>query len=321
MPQLRLWTFLILIIGFQLESYNQNLVPNGSFEFNTSCPNGPGEIILSSPWTDPTNATADLFDTCSTSSSYDIPMNIVGYQNANTGHAYAGIVTYVNTITNAREYIQVQLLDSLDAGKTYYVGFYVSWAEGVQYAANGFSAYFSDTAISCGSCFLNYAPQFNYNDTIIKDTSSWVLMTGSFVAQGGEKFITIGNFNADDSTQNSLVNSGGVYVSAYYYIDDVYVGETPVPVGVKELEPEFVNVKVYPNPTNELLNVEYIVSETENAEFMLFDITGKLITKKILPTQNNLISFNYNELNGGVYFYTILVNNKVVKRDKFILIK
>ena len=59
----------------------------------------------------------------------------------------------------------------------------------------------------------------------MSDTLNWKLIQGIYVANGGESFITIGNFNNDLTTDTITSNSTSLYDGAYYYIDDVSVIE------------------------------------------------------------------------------------------------
>lgn len=76
------------------------------------------------------------------------------------------------------------------------------------------------------------------------------------------------------------------------------------------------NIAVYPNPTKS----QVVVKLENNAnKFVLFDVTGKEV-KSV-----NLLSLTTNvdltNLNSGVYFYSIVDNNTVIKTDKLIITK
>ena len=106
-----------------------NLVPNYSFEYNSLCP--PFNVIqYTIPWFQPNKAggASDIFDTCQHSFP-DVPNCYSGYQWPHTGAAFAGISIFQDTIAGgwvdwSREYMEVQLIDSLTKDKKYCVGFY-----------------------------------------------------------------------------------------------------------------------------------------------------------------------------------------------------
>ena len=65
----------------------------------------------------------------------------------------------------------------------------------------------------------------NYGNPVITDTLNWIKVSGIYIAQGGEKYITIGNFFDNAHTYEDTLNAQSQYIEAYYYIDDVSVLE------------------------------------------------------------------------------------------------
>jgi len=52
--QMKKYIYLNIIILFAMTAKTQNLVPNPSFEFYTSCPTGSDQVYKAFPWYDPT---------------------------------------------------------------------------------------------------------------------------------------------------------------------------------------------------------------------------------------------------------------------------
>lgn len=205
----------------------QNLVPNHSFENIDSCSMllG-GGVNLAQPWISPTISTPDLYASCFMSPFVSVPYNGWGYQPAKDGSAYAGIYVYNSGSKNERDFVQVKLDSSLKACTLYRVQFYVNVVNISRYTVATIGAYFSDSAIY-GNSFklLPYKPQVNHDKTKkLSDTASWIPVTGTFMAKGGERYLTIGNFNTD-STSNVDSIAGNTYPGGYYFIDDVSVTE------------------------------------------------------------------------------------------------
>jgi hypothetical protein len=205
-----------------------NLVPNPSFEQYDTCPYSSGQAFLATPWI--THMSSDYLNSCGTS-NYNVPLNYYGYQTAHSGQAYCQMATFTwNPSYNYREFLQVQLLDTLEAGRTYCISFFVSTSENFsQYYCPEIGVNFSDTAIIPVSlislpitCEINYSAQFeNPVTNLIKDTA-WTLVSGEYVAEGNEIWITIGNFKTDSNSLYSYFHGVGSYYSAVY-IDDVSV--------------------------------------------------------------------------------------------------
>lgn len=238
--------FIFSIIALQA----QNLVVNPSFENYTGCPQGPSELDNANNWRDPfTNVNGD---TCSTSDFFHacnplgglavgVPANILGTEPAHTGDGYAGIILFEGFVPNLtscdyipglssswREYVEGELSQPLVAGQQYCVSFYVSLADGVKWASDDFGVYFSNTLVDVNcttvqNSVLPFTPQLEYCDSAITETNGWTRLQWTYVASGGEQFITIGNFKDDNSTTVACVNPSAINPYSYYYIDDVSV--------------------------------------------------------------------------------------------------
>ena len=231
---------IILIATTHTKIYAQNLVPNPSFETYSTCPFDASQVPFATPWANPsTLSSPDYMNACNSGNcasvnQLDVPVNVFGTQTALTGNAYAGLVTYTDPaflLANYREYIQVQLTSALIAGTTYNVQFYASCAEGpcdpTGLSSNKLGAYLSVTAPSSTNYLpLPYTPQV-FSAGLINSTTTWTLISGTFVAAGGEQYITIGNFSNDATT---TVGNGPITAAkyaAYYFIDDVSVIAQP----------------------------------------------------------------------------------------------
>jgi hypothetical protein len=222
----------IILLYWQKAFCQYNLVPNHNFEDNIICPTSINMAPLPSPWYLGQNLDNKLafFHNCATFNGYSIPANNAGFQYARTGNGYAGIETFYNFFFDGRYYLQTALNQSLLPTKYYYGEFWVSLGNQSRYATNNIGMLLTDTAIKVNSVdyplgigLIPANPQvYNYSNPIIKDTLNWVKISGVFVAQGGENFITIGNFRDDDNTQVQQIHSlPGSSRKAGYFIDDV----------------------------------------------------------------------------------------------------
>ena len=312
-------------------SAQTNLVPNSSFENYTSCPSTTGEIQKAYPWFTPhfNNSTEDYFNKCDT---FDIlasvPRNGFGYQYAHTGDAYAGISLYDDSKPNYREYIEAPLLVPLTAGKKYCVEFYVASGNTtlISYIIDAIGAYLSkDSIIDTTYKVLPYVSQINNPaGNVISDTLNWVKISGEFIAEGGEKFITIGNFK-DDAHTNAVYTSGETWGFAYYYIDDVSVtlssDSKSCGTGVDDNTEVKQKITVFPNPAKDELFIEFEGTVPDNTSFEVYNMLGNLVQKIILTPVNNKIQVSTAELRDGIYFYKITGGNAVIESDKLIIIK
>jgi hypothetical protein len=225
--------FKITLVFFLIyvQTFAQNLVPNPGFEDTLGCPYQWDGIQMgyAANWFQPTWGTSDLFTSC-----YLVPQSFNGYQAAHTGIAYAGIIASCHKPfgcdpTNInREYLSVRLLTNLEAGERYYCRFYASRADSVHYAAK-FGVLFSDSLHQESTMNLPYTPQFETVPTLL-DKVDWTEYQFSFIANGGESFLTIGNFRNQQDSDTLFTNDGGdlqnvEYKYAYYYVDDICVSK------------------------------------------------------------------------------------------------
>lgn len=300
----------ILLLAFNcIIKAQTNLVPNPSFENVVTCPNaGFTDISSAGNWYNPTGATPDYYNSCATDTTYgfSVPKNGLGYQKAKTGIAYAGLVSMVQT--DAREYIQTVLIDTLIAGTSYTVRFYVSIADSSSYAANNIGAYFSTNPVSAThSSVLPYTPQINNNHIInpLNDRFGWTEIFGSFIAQGGEKYITIGNFNNDFNTDTTFYSDGSTWlIGSYHYIDDVSVMET-FPSSVNEL----INtqISVSPNPSSGFI---YLNSPALIESITVYSVIGQMVLKQ--SPKSKSFKVDLSQFPEGVYYIKIDKHNSII---------
>jgi OmpA-OmpF porin, OOP family len=292
----------ILVLLPLLTQGQQNLVPNGSFEEYDFCPEGPAQWYLCHHWQNPNAASPDYFHSCNQPLVYvfgpdtvilphlGVPANAFGYQHAHSGEAYMGIYCLSVMQPDAGEYIQVQLRDSIVPSVRYQVSFYVSLADNGRYAINTLGAYISKEAISSdGVQRFDVVPQIlNTSANPLTDPDAWVLITDTFSSRyGGERYLTIGNFNTTATSDTVLYNPDGDVSAnyAYYYIDDVsVVAIDSIPSGVNETEA--FTLSVYPNPANEVLHIS---SRQRLASVRLMDFSGRaVLTERIRTGRNTL---------------------------------
>ena len=215
-----------------------NYVLNGSLEQYNSCPLHDDQIRFANFWNAIDtidaypNCAPEYYNTCAGTGGCQVPLNAAGYQYPRSGKAYAGGKMFFDEryVSNSiRDYTQGKLFDHLTSGKSYCVTFYVSLAEVSGYAVNKIGAYLDngeiDTAKStCSIPQTGYVPQI-IETLVINDTANWVKVSGSFTANGSERFITIGNFysKANTSYTNLPYSTSPI---GYYFVDDISVIES-----------------------------------------------------------------------------------------------
>lgn len=221
----------LIIVGviLSLNLTSQDLLRNGGFEEKTYCPTDFNTQTLKTVkyWTQPNRATPDYFNACSKNAG--VPRNFVGSQDALEGEGYVGLVTFAGSKRNYREYLQTELTRKLAPGEMVCVEFWVSCADYCLYVTDGLGVLFSQGAVKAsGEGLIDERPQIrNPRLHLLDQYDSWVKLSDVFVANGGEKYLTIGNFNSDQSISRLMRTEldGGSATSAwsYVYIDNIEV--------------------------------------------------------------------------------------------------
>ena len=303
----------------------QNLVLNPSFEDTIACPTTTAIPMQCKYWYTANIGSPDYFSEqpdifCGTS---PVPLSNAGYQYARTGIAYVGLVTLMQPLNpnylNRREYIGGELSDTLKQGHEYCVSFYISVAEELKYVTDGIGLYLSiDSAVDYTiNTNLPFVPQIsNPSGNIIYDTLNWVQISGTYIANGGEKYLTIGNFkdNANtliDSINNNVPQSR---YESYLFIDDVSVIDCTV--GIGEVNNNKDIGRLYPNPANTFVYYQDNLGENENGIITLLDMLGKELKGYKLTKGNNLISIPVSDLAKGIYLVKIKIAGRSDKMIK-----
>lgn len=243
-----------LLLAFNIPTFAQkpeptdtsarpNLVFNGSFEDYRYCPrkvDAVGVLTIVEGWYQPTRGSADYFNTCS-SHECGVPDNKLGHQLPHDGNGYCGIYCSKN---DYREYLQTRLRRCLHPGDRIRLTFWASLSEQSNGAISTLGGLFTPQSISdtVRSIFLHkeyeqlagsisqiiatpFEPQVVRSiDSVLDDTQDWQRVSGIFVAQGGEQYVTIGNFNtAERSGYREIDSLTKLLPGAYYYIDDITV--------------------------------------------------------------------------------------------------
>lgn len=217
----------------------QNLVPNNGFEVQDTCPLV-SQITLAQSWSSPSLGTPDLFNSdCAT-------QNV----SAHTGHGSSGVFTLV-TFPDYREYIQARLLAPLNEAQSYCVSFWVKRSN-FRYATNRMGVYFStDSIYETNTDPLPFVPQVDNLTSNMLSSTGWIQISGSFVANGGERYIIVGSFASDAETDTLVANSGSTSNVAFYQIDDITVS---ICTGIDD-PGVGNNIKVFPTPASDQLHV------------------------------------------------------------------
>jgi hypothetical protein len=274
----------------------QNLVPNPSFEEYLECPISSGQLWSVPPWEKFGTGGVNFYHECGTSCC-GIPENDLGGGQARTGEAYISIATVYNNhamapLFSESQFLGTTLTEPLVVGKRYRATFFLMLVDSARFAGKNVGAHFSigrpvdvnwDANVEAAH-LLSLTPQVRYEEEdFLSDKNSWMSISGSFTANGGEDYITIGNFDGYANSDTLNLNDGGVYPSigywegAYYVIDDVSVIEDTAWTGISGSSATTFNL--WPNPANDVIYIE--TNGQQNMEVQIYDMAGR----QVLATQ------------------------------------
>lgn len=296
----------------------QNLVPNGSFEQYSNCPFTIQTFDSLLFWFNPTLATPDAFNVCANPwMVVGVPNNFNGYQYARSGDGYAGILRWINAPANWREYLEVKLISPLVANTCYHFEMYINQGNESRITTSKTGIYFSNTMITQfgSSNPLPFVPQINDTSGLLTDTLNWILVSGNYTASGGEEYLTIGNFNANATTDTMTVNPNALWFDSYIFIDDVCLtacSSLCSTVGIQEPN-QNDEINIYPNPFTNTLIIEN--KDNKFSDFILYDITSrKLLQQKF----TNSVTINTAQFAKGIYIYEVRCSGSLCKKGKVV---
>ncbi|MCB0762128.1 MAG: T9SS type A sorting domain-containing protein [Flavobacteriales bacterium] len=312
--------FFPLVLAFAVlnctHASSQNLVPNGSFEEYIDCPTALDMLGTHCEGWFSSRGTCDYFHACKSTWGVSVPSNLFGFQEALTGQGYAGFVNFETASVNYREHMSVELVDSMHQNEEYFVSFYVSSAyeeTWMNKASNGQGAYFTTVK---HSSLWDEDPEDNpsplngngviLNEAIISDTSSWVQLRGSFIADSSYTYLVLGAMLFDVDIDTISIEGNTTYGSSYYYVDEVRVStDSSYAWGLLPARIPSINsnpISIYPNPVSEHLKIQ----STDLLEMVVFfDMNGRKVKEEELKNQTTS-SVDVGDLPPGFYIVQLL---------------
>ena len=168
--------------------------------------------------------------------------------------------------------------------------------------------YFTDVDTSS---LLYYASRIDTNEvfsTPLRDTSvvDFGHVAGPSMIEN-QLFLASSPFQAID---NILIFSGNPVNPSL--VRDHNLQQVPKTISLKQN---------YPNPFNPSTKISYTLSKGARIRLDVYDITGKKVTSLVNEKQNANsyeVTFFAENLNSGIYFYTLRVNNFIMATKKMI---
>ncbi len=223
---------------------SQNLVINPGFDVYGKATNlnwlFGGDMFTSyavTGWSQSTSGSSDFFFYVPEKKAKNINP-YAGDHDPASGNAFAGFIPWVPG-REYREYVTGELSTPLEKGKKYKFRMKVCTGSVGSYLVNDLGVYFSKDRVKDTSSKLLRVNTHVWLDAtgLQSNPEEWTVMENVYIAQGGERFFTIGNFLNDSATVSMDRKLGTAPLPySYYYADDVEViptTEDPVAPGPK----------------------------------------------------------------------------------------
>ncbi len=217
--------------NLQAQSDDDNWVSNYSFEdLGTKKLKKDKSVHFATGWDSPTGVKADLY---SKKNDKDVltgtDANTYGKEKPENGDNYAGLVMYSFGDKQPRTYITTKLAGEMKKDQEYCVRFKVSLGDNSKYAVNNIGAHLSKGSLATEdkkSLLVETHVQHSQNK-IYNATFGWETVCSIYKAEGGEEYLTIGNFSLTKDTKSEKVTKPkGVTTQlgiGYYYVDQIEV--------------------------------------------------------------------------------------------------
>jgi hypothetical protein len=114
---------------------------------------------------------------------------------------------------------------------------------------------------------------------------------------------------------NNFSSAGGINMQLVYYKKGGNEWGNPMIFSkINEIEKE-INIKIYPNPLNEIIQIEVDFSFIP-INFELYDLSGKIVLNDKITSNNKSLSLK--DINDGFYIYNLVKNSKILKKGKIL---
>jgi OOP family OmpA-OmpF porin len=225
--------FGVVLLGCtSFPGYAQNLVPNPGFEEYTTCPKEHlkfGETLSLPGWYSPTLGTPDYYNQCS-QWQCKASENWAGISRDYSGKGYAGLIGFMKN-KDYREYLGTELMQPLDSGAVYRVQFSFRLSSYSKISSGRLGLALTKQKVKIRhDAQLDLKPAlFAMPDSgLVTQSGLWQTVSADYVAEGGERFLIIGNFfSANEIPVYKILFNGNhepmLASASYFYIDDVIV--------------------------------------------------------------------------------------------------
>lgn len=131
-------------------------------------------------------------------------------------------------------------------------------------------------------------------------------------------------------TLQAIDDEKGIYASTARSMVNAAIGGheyefTPLPLpkpivsgSINQVDLSAESMNIYPNPTENLINIEFVLTDLNNANLTIYDATGKVVQSIMIENAAEIITLDVRDFAEGMYIATLKTDNGSIQSGKFI---
>ncbi len=215
----------------------QNLIANGSFESIKKCPKDLGQFTVKQWSSISRSGTPDLYASCVPKGNVSSPSWEFCQVKPFDGKNFAGIITHFHRETY-REYVYTKLSNTLEKDSVYEFSIALSISQLARFKQAYLDVVFTNESLLTFSPkpIIDSLPSITFSLDSLNSGGDWLVYSAQYVADGTERFISIGNFHSkltntiEKIPKRSDKTHRKIYNSAYICLDAVTLNKKPLEI-------------------------------------------------------------------------------------------
>ncbi len=219
------------------------------------------------------------------------------FELSHEGHVFGAEIEVVGSPTDT-EIIFEPLVKNISG-----VGMSVKLRRTIISAVEGTENYFC--WVACYAPFVDESSEFLYMDSGFQTEANYCSFHYAPLGYAGITVVDYTFFNKDDETQSQTFRVN--FKASPDAIDENILR------GVQFSD-------VYPNPANDFISINYqLVPEVKTANVRISNLLGSVVSEHNFDQGSDILKLNVSNLDGGIYFYSIVINGEIMQTKKLII--
>ncbi len=151
------------------------------------------------------------------------------------------------------------------------------------------------------------------------DTAGTTILINAGAQSGDEDFS--GHYTINGVVGVSMIKYTFYNVANEAENIDVYVKFNTAPDAIDEHILSNIQVSdAYPNPAKNFVDIDYqMPNEVETASIRIMNILGSVVKEQQISNLAGRLRINVSDINSGVYFYSVVINDEIIRTEKLIV--